>query len=542
MNKFTKILLASLAIFATQSCTDLEENLVGEITDEISIPVSDQVDPGNDDFFDPGAAPLGELAGAFSELRNSGTANHGSYYAVQELTTDEMVIAAKGGDWFDGGILIQLHEHSFTPSHGFIENAWNGSYAAINTTNELLAGGTLDANATAQATVLRAYFYWRLMDMFGNVKIPTAPGEDPAQSNRQQVFDFVESELLSALGVSEITPGMDLSNSNLNTTNNPYQINVYAALGILAKVYLNAEVYTGTPRWQEAADASGYIIDSGVYSLCGNGCAVPNKGRRPGVDSDPEMLEGFAAVFAPNNAGNPEHIFTINYDEVNGTGMNFSQMNLHYSSQVTWNLQSQPWNGYATLEEFYNSYEDGDIRKEASFVVGAQRDATGGDILDFATDDDDGIVLNYTPFINELQPNSIRQAGARAGKFSFRQFGRNDMSNDYPIVRLGDIILMHGEAVARQAGDWNLSLPDVNMIRSRAGVSDLGSIDAEGFLAERGREMFQEGSRRVDMIRFDAFNRAWWEKPASDATKNLFPIPVNQITAAAGTLTQNPGY
>jgi len=78
MNKFSKTLLAFLAIFAVQSCTDLEENLVGDITEEISIPVSDQVDPGNADFFDPGAAPVGVLAGAFSELRNSGSANHGS--------------------------------------------------------------------------------------------------------------------------------------------------------------------------------------------------------------------------------------------------------------------------------------------------------------------------------------------------------------------------------------------------------------------------------------------------------------------------------
>ncbi len=542
MNKFSKIVLASLAIFAAQSCTDLEEDLVGEITDDISIPVSDQVDPGNADFFDPGAAPLGVLSGAFAELRNTGTANHGSYYAVQELPTDEMVIAAKGGDWFDGGILIQLHEHTYTPSHGFIENAWNGSYAAINNVNELLTGGALDANATAQARALRAYFYWRLMDMFGGVKVVTAPGQDPPQVSRQEVFNWIESELLDVIGVSAITPGADISGSDLNTTNNPYQINVYGALGILAKVYLNAEVYTGTPRWQEAADAAGLVIDSGVYSLCGAGCAVPNLGRRPGVDTDPEMLEGFAAVFAPNNGGNPEHIFTINYDEVDGGGMNFSQMNLHYSSQVTWNLQSQPWNGYATLEEFYNSYDDNDDRKAASFIAGSQQDARGGDILDFATDDDDGIVLNYTPSINELQPNSVRQAGARAGKFSFRQFGRDNMSNDYPIVRLGDMFLMRAEGLARASGDWNLALNDVNIVRSRANAGDLGTMDAEEFLAERGREMFQEGSRRTDLIRFDAYNRAWWEKPTSDVTRNIFPIPVNQITAANGTLTQNPGY
>jgi len=541
MNNFSKLLFVALALFATQACTNLEEDLVGDITDEINVPVSDQVDPGSTDFFPTGDEPSSELGGAFSGLRN-GSAGHAGYYAIQELTTDEMVIAAKGGDWFDGGILIQLHQHTFTPTHGFIENAYNDAFNGINTVNELLAGGALDANSTAQATALRAYFYWRLMDMFGNVKIITSPGVDAPQATRTQLFDFVEGELLSAIGVSEITPGMDLSSSNLNTTNNPYQINVYAALGILAKAYLNSEVYTGTPRYEEAAAAAGLIIDSGVYSLCGEGCAVPNLGRRVGVDSDPEMLEGFAAVFSPNNGGNPEHIFTINYDEVTAGGMNFSQMNLHYSSQVTWNLQSQPWNGYATLEEFYNSYETNDARRTASFIEGSQLDAAGGDILDFATDDEDGIVLNFTPFINELQPNSLRQAGARPGKFSFRQFGRNDMSNDYPIVRLGDVILMRGEALARSTGIWNDALPDVNMIRSRANVSDLSNITPEEFLAERGREMFQESSRRTDMIRFGAFNGTWWEKPASDPTRNLFPIPVNQITASGGSLVQNPGY
>jgi len=144
-----------------------------------------------------------------------------------------------------------------------------------------------------------------------------------------------------------------LKQESLGTDNNPYQINQFGALGLLAKIYLNAEVYTGTPRWDDAAIAASYIIDSGVYSLCGDGCSIPNLGKRAGVDSDPEMLTGYPAVFAANNDNNPEHIFVVNYDEVSGGGMNFSQMNLHYSSQFTWNLDSQPWNGYATLEDFY---------------------------------------------------------------------------------------------------------------------------------------------------------------------------------------------
>ena len=222
--------------------------------------------------------------------------------------------------------------------------------------------------------------------------------------------------------------------------------------------------------------------------------------------------------------------------------MNFSQMNLHYSSQFTWNFDSQPWNGYATLEEFYNSFEAGDARRQASFIVGEQLDFGGSSVLDFASDDGN-LVLNYTPGINELTPNSLREAGARPAKFSFKQFGRPDMDNDYPIVRLGEVYLIRAEGLARAAGDWNLAVPDVNVLRSRAGVSAFSSLDGDEFLAERGREMFQESARRTDLIRFGQYNAAWWEKPADPSDHvNLFPIPFDQIQASAGTLTQNPGY
>ena len=532
MNKFSKIIIAFAAIFAIHSCTDLEEDLVGDVTTDIAVP---GIDPG-------GSATGGVLSGAYAELRNAGTANHGGYYSIQELPSDEMVICAKGGDWFDGGILIELHQHTYGATHDFINGTWTQTYGAINTVNELLAGD-LDDNSKAQARALRAYFYWRLLDLYGNVKLITSPGTDVPQSTRTEVFDFVESELLGALGISEVSGAMDLSNSPLTTDVNAYQINQYGALGILAKLYLNAEVYSGTARWSEAADAASFVIDSGVYQLCGDGCSVQNLGKRSGVASDPETLEGYAAVFAPNNEGNPEHIFTVNYDEASGANMNFVQMNLHYSSQFTWNLDQQPWNGYATLEEFYNSYEDGDLRKTASFIVGEQLDFGGSQILDFAADDE-SVVLNYTPFINELQPNSQREAGARPVKFSFKQFNRSDQDNDYTIVRLGDLYLIRGEALARTSGVWNDALADVNTIRARAKVDAMTSIDAAGFLAERGREMFQEASRRTDLIRFGAYNDAWWEKPASAPHTTIFPIPQAQIDASVAgfALTQNDGY
>ena len=433
-----------------------------------------------------------------------------------------------------------MHRHTYSGSTDPLSGTWGQLYGGVNECNTQLEDSSIDANQIAQLRALRAYYYFRLMDLYGRVKIVTVAGADAPQSDRATVFNFIESELLDVLGIAAVTSGMDLSTSDLTTTDNKYRINQYAALGVLAKLYLNAEVYTGTARNLEAYYASDYIITNGPYVLCDDGCSEQNLGRRPATD-DPENLEGYAAVFAPNNENNQEIIWSVAFDEVTGGGMNFTQMTLHYSSQFTWNLDSQPWNGYVALEEFYNSYDANDKRKTNNFIVGEQLDYGGSTIVDYSDPEDP--ILNYTPFINELEPNAQRDGGARLGKFSFKQFGRNEMSNDYPIVRLGDMYLIRGEAAARESGSWADALSDVNTIRERAGLTALGSVDADEFLAERGREMFMEASRRRDLIRFGKWADAWWEKPGGQpAYLEIMPIPIDQITASDGSLTQNAGY
>ncbi len=537
MKKLNKFYLLPLVALFFGSCTDLEEKLKGEITTDFTTPGL---------VVDAGGGVTDNLGGVFAELRNAGSANHGGYYSVQEISSDEMCIAAKGGDWFDGGILVELHRHTYTPTHDMVKNTWNGTYNAINTCNEFLAKAGITANETAQVRALRAYFYLRLCDSYGNVKLITAKGVDAPQSTRAQVFDFIESELLSVIGVSSVSAGMDVASSPLGTTVNNNRINVYGALGILSKLYLNAEVYKGVAKYSEAAIAADFIITKSPYKLADASFKVPNLGRRPKVADDPAELVGYAANFGANNESSPENIFTVLYDENKAGGMNFSQMGLHYSSQFTYNFSDQPWNGYATLEDFYNSYEAGDVRRKNNFLVGPQKDFGGNTILDYASDDGDPI-LNYTPKINELVPNSKREAGARPAKFSYKQLGRPDMSNDYPIIRLGEIYLIRGEALARKAGNWADALNDVNTIRRRAGVAEWNGsqVTAASFLAERGREMFQESARRTDLIRFGKFNDAWWEKPVSQSFRNLFPIPADAILTSgsgANPLKQNPGY
>lgn len=515
------------------SCTNLDENLLSNPNSDFNIDVPASFDGG-------GSGPNDAISNAFAQLREAGSANHGGYWSVQSVSTDEMAVTQKGGDWYDGGIWIDMHRHTFTSTNGPLNGTWTQQYTAINACNEAL-GKNLDANQTAQVKALRAFFYYRLLDMYGRVKLITSSGVDAPQSTRLEVFNFVESELLSALGIPAVTSSMDLSTSPLTTTNDPYRINQFAALGLLAKLYLNAEVYSGTQRYAEAAIASGYVIDNGGYMLCDTGCSTPNVGRRTAVSSDPEMLEGYAAVFAPNNNNNPEIIWSIAYDNVTGGGMNFAQMSLHYSSQFTWNIANQPWNGYSALEDFYNSYDDTDKRKAANFIVGPQLDSGGSAILDYAATDGQ-LELNYTPEINELEPNASRKGGARLGKFSFRQGQQDNMDNDMPIIRLGDLYLIRAEANARANNDWSLALTDVNTIRARANVPAMSTVTEDSFLAERGREMFMEVTRRQDLIRFGKWGSSWWEKTNSDAFRTVFPIPQEQIDASNGTLTQNPGY
>ncbi|NVK86068.1 MAG: RagB/SusD family nutrient uptake outer membrane protein [Cytophagia bacterium] len=507
--KYTvRILALALTLFTVGACTDLEEEIKDGFTEDF--------DPQN-----PGvgvtnnvnkAQPNDGIASAFNGLRN-GAAWHGSYFSVQEISSDEAVITQKGGDWFDGGIWLDMHRHEWTSVHSALNNIWNDTYGPINEANRLIATGDFAAPQVAMLRTARAFMFWRLMDTFGRIKLNTTPGVDVPQSTRQEAFDFIEAELLAAI------PDLPDGRQEYGRVSKP------GAYAFLTRLYLNAEVYTGTPRWQDAIDAADEVINSGAYSL----------------------TDDFGAVFAPDNVDDPEHIWILPFDESTAGGMNFSQMTLHYPSQLTYRLSEQPWNGYSTLEAFFNAYDATDERRDASFLYGPQYDVNGAPILDLAFDpaDPDGAPINYTPFVNELAPNGSRQAGARLAKFSFKIKGRNDMDNDYPLFRLGGVLLDKAEAVARLNGNWShpTTLMLVNQLRTRAGVPVYTSLDATEFLAERGRELFQESQRRIDLIRFDRWGSAWWEKDAhSDDYKKIFPIPFDQINAANGTLTQNPGY
>jgi hypothetical protein len=513
----------------TFSCTNLDEELYSDVT--------------ADNFFKTDEEFIAALGQAYASL--GGLGNHTNLWSMNEVSSDELVICTKGGDWYDGGEPIAMHDQTWTPAHSWINSAWNQIYGGINTCNRLIfqfeSLDTPEADAfIAELRGVRALWYYWAVDAFGNVPLVT-DFEDldlPATRPRTEVFNFIESELTAVIPL--LPDARDASTYGRMTK--------WAALAIRAKLYLNAQVYTGTERWADAEADATNIIDNGGYSL----------------------ESSYKANFAVTNDGSKENILVYPYDKVFAQGFNWVAMTLHIAMQPTFNLTFQPWNGYQTVEEFYNSYIDpvknpgpqGPVWKGltkdldgdgisddigtvdgrlSNFLVGPISNPDGTRTLDGGAEpsDFDGAPVTLTPQLNEIYPQGLRQAGARIAKYEFEVGGTNNMSNDFVIFRLADIILTKAEAMHRQGKPGAVDL--VNLLRDRAGVDPFVTLTDDLLFDERGREMYAEMTRRQDQIRFGKWTQAWWSKEVKSDDYKLFPIPKTQIDAN-DKLVQNPGY
>lgn len=543
--------LIVVMLFATfnQSCTNLDEELYGEVTP--------------DNFFNTEEEILAALGAAYTQFGNWAS---GDPFSLNCVSTDEMVVPTRGQDWDDGGEWRRLHLHSWTREDGYINGGWNFGFGGVNTANRLIyqfevlvEDGAMEADVAAafiaELRAIRGFFYWQLIDWYGNVPLVTdfANAEaQPATVPRADVYAWLVADLEEAVPL--LTKDVDATTYG--------RMNYWAGMTLLANLYLNAEIYTGTPQWAAAEAACEEIINDGGFSLAGN------------------YFDNFSAA----NTGTSEMIFAIPYDQVYYGGFNLAARTLHYSSQYTYNLTAQPWNGFCTLEEFYNSYEDDDLRKgdvgtidgpaikRGNFIAGYQYNVDGSPAIDAGADsnDPDGTHLNFgsigsgEPQINELGPQAYRQAGVRIGKYEFELGGHPDaQNNDYAVFRLADVILMKAEAIWHQRPADGEVLTLVNDIRSRAGVDDLLSVDgplsfdmAGGDVAggelfnEIGREMFSENHRRRTLIRWGYFDDVdLWVLPFNNPGDilvtgehtTLFPIHRDKIDANPN-LIQNPGY
>jgi len=529
MKRYSIILIMLLGVVTpvfTPSCTNLDEEVFDSLTAA--------------NFPGTRGELVALLASAYTNLYSFGA--HNTYNSFQEISSDEAVIPHRGADWFDGGQWLRMHKHEFVATEESFNNGWNDMYRGIGICNSVIEAIRAAAAAEepavtqeeadsfiAETRALRALYYYWAMDAWGNIPLVTDLQEgdvqdpNPATTPRADVYNFIVSELNEVSGL--------LPNEKTSTTY--ARMNYASTQFLLAKLYLNAEVYTGTANWDAAIAACDNVINTGDYSLTSDYFANFNGDNDNG------------------GVGTSELIFVVPYDAAQAPGFNLSQMTLHYQSQATFDLQEQPWNGYCTLAEFYNSYEDGDLRKGVSgnqqirgnFLVGQQFASDGVTPLEdagFEDFDPDGAPLIFQAELNELEPNALRQGGARISKYQYENGESRDSNVDFPIMRYADVLLMKAEAAFRQ-GDGATALTLVNQVRDRAGAAAFAEVTAENLLAERGREMFFEGWRRNDLIRFGEFGGTWDFKEASPAFRELFPIPQPKINTNVN-LQQNTGY
>ena len=519
------LLLLAPAAFTMQGCTDLDEETFGVITP--------------DQFFQTEKEILAALAPVYAQLR----AMMWNYHNISQHTSDETLVPTRGTDWDDGGHWRQLHQHTWDPLTVDWNGAWTDAFTGVARANVVLdnlanADVPNKDGIEAELRFLRAMYYYQLMDLFGGVPIVTDPAVDPdnppSRASRAEVFNFVESELNAIRGA--LPEQWDANNFGRATRG--------AADALLAKIYLNAEVFTGTvstsglqkgtPRWEDAIAAVDNILNSGVYSL----------------------TEDYFDNFRVDNHTSPEIIFSVGHLGKAGLGLNFVMRALHYNQ-----IPQTPWNGFMTLAEVYNSFDDADRRKKM-FLVGQQfsdpnQACVGNECFSTGTPLEDrvGNPLNFTPEVlgpdgTPITGNPIgvnETSGVRVLKWEIdpNRVG-GDNGNEYAFFRLAEMYLIKAEAL-NELGRTAEAVDLVNLVRARDFEPDqpISASSVEEFrnliLLERRYELIWEATRRQDLIRHGKFNDPWEFKQASEPYRILGPIPQVQIDANPN-LTQNPGY
>lgn len=440
-------------------------------------------------------------------------------YTMQVISTDEAVIG-----WNDGN-LHTIHKMTWDSSNEFIAALYYRIYTEIafcneflrNVTDEKLASNNITGdNLTeakymrAEARFLRAQSYYHALDLFGNVPFADEtylPGSinPPQRIERAALFNYVEQELLASAN--------DLKNPKANTYG---RADKAAAWSLLARLYLNAAVYTGNQRNNDCVTYCNKIIGAG-YSL------KPNYG---------------SLFLADNNLNNPEAIFTVNFDGINTQTNGGTTYLVHASVGGTMPAAdfgiNGGWSGIRTTKAFVNKFPTSGADKRGNFYTSGQN----LEINDLGSFNDGYAFIKFKNVKSDNTPGS----------------NNNWVEADIPLYRLADIYLMYAEATLR-GGNGNIAtaVTYVNDLRQRAYGNTTGnvtSINLDFILDERARELSWELTRRTDLIRYGKFTTGdyvWpWKGNIKDGKavenyRNLYPIPAKDLVANPN-LVQNPGY
>ncbi|MCL7987144.1 RagB/SusD family nutrient uptake outer membrane protein [Sphingobacterium sp. lm-10] len=545
---YTSIISSALGTaLLLASCTDLDVDIKSQYTE---FPTTER-------------AAEAISADVYAAYRSALGNNH---WMVQTISSDEAVSLAIGTDYYDGGRFRELHVHNWTADNALLPGIWNGAMSGINLANNVLAIFNDDeGESAAPMRAMRAYFYFILMDNFGAAPLIVSKVDQiPERTSRAEICQFIESELLAVrerlpVAVSAATYG---------------KATRHMADALLAKLYLNWSVYTAgdvatyTPamtneKLNEVVAFCDEIIQSGQFNL-----------------SSHRFLEKFRPDNGPQIR---DFIFAMPYDREKQQGMTYARFWIHRSSQNQFAPLPQSVGGtLRVLPTFLEKFNLPGDERNASYMGGLQyywsdyapdlsrpflirtskrgidQDYTGADadaVFNWHMETTKEIKLRPDggPTLNAGNDQKGRSMGYRSVKFymdvNVTAANQRSQSNDVPIFRYADVLLMKAEAILRGAaptqGQTAQSL--INEIRTYVKAPNLTQQPTlTDLLDERAREFADESWRRNDLIRFGVFEQDWGFKSLytagySENFRRIFPIP-RPVMEVNTNWTQNNGY
>ena len=447
---------------------------------------------------------------------------------ANELTTDESICG-----WGDEGIANFCY-NTYDASHPMLRGCYYRLYTGISFCNQYLQEfGDKDATMTAEVRFIRAFDYFLLLDGWGNVPFVTGITSDkPAQYSRSDMFNFIESELL------EIEPQLSAAVAKKSSDPNYGRVDKAAAWMLLARLYLNAEVYTGTARYDKASQYAEQVMNSS-YKL-----------NRDGVGS----WSAYQMLFMADNGETSaayEAIFPILQDGVRTTSWGttlFLIASTHDADMADCNGTTEAWGGNRARPELIAKwFPKGDAPAELSPKDFAK-----------AAGDDRAIIDSRGRIIDNVDVSAFKNGYAVAKFNNYTSSGAATSSSQFPdgdffMLRAAEAYLTYAEAQARIGGGTaqNAAAAAINQLRLRANATTKDSYTLDEICDEWCREFYYEGRRRMDLIRFGKFGGSsdytWQWKGGSyagrnfESYKNLFAIPSTDLNANPN-LVQNPGY
>lgn len=505
------ILLALASLLAVNACTNLDETVYSELP--------------ADGFFTNEEALIKNVGRAYAWLSSSSWSNgylqHMGIWMNDMVTTDECIIPYReGGLWWDNGVWIQDHQHTWDDRHDGVDRTYSFVMDGVTRCNQILyqmeeANVQFDGSEklVAEVKMVRAYLYLKGIDWFRNLPLVTDFTDTslPSQVSPQELFNFIESEIKDNISYLEDAPN----------TANYGRVTKAAAYTMLAKLYMNAKVWIGADKWNEASAALDQVMQYRSLQLESN----------------------YFACFSVHNENSAETIWAIPLEANITETFPLHNITLQTLSQQTFNIYNFCWDGACALEWLWNAYEAGDDRRN-SWLEGPQYDKAGNALWVSP-----GRQLTYTPYVGPIydQANpSLLDAGVRMCKWEYEDgLAYQAMSNDFPIYRLADIYLLKAEALMRLNGDRATAeaVRYANYVRERAHATPYTTetLTLDELLVERARELCWEGHRRQDQVRFGTFSKPWDNKTNTDSYRDIYPIPYRALNTNAN-LKQNPGY